>query len=247
MKLRLVPLAALCGWLAVAPPNGAQAQTPSLQQQEMEHLAEYRRNADPYALANLAETREEMGQYIAAADNWNWLLKKHASQESLAYAVSPTDKVRPMLYGELAQWKLKRLERRRNLQSRPVSAAQKSAALQAELRFDRTPPVKYVRSTRNIDIDGDGIDEIVVEGKATEWPSSKMTSIGIYKWDGQSTYRPIWRAKAMPVEVIFGDHDGKGNPNGKEFPVVTMIYTRNSDDVASLEFNGTSFMAYSSV
>ena len=243
MKISLLSTAALCGLIALATP--ALAQQPSAAQRETDYLAEYRQNSDPYALENLANAREEQGDLSGAVATWNLMLKKHAAQESMAYSVSPTDKVKTMTYGELANWTLQRIARKRNLKNKPTSPARESAALQASLKFNRNPPVKYRRSTRSIDLDGDGIDEIIVEGKATEWPSDKMTSIGIYKWDGQSTYRPIWRAKQLPVDVVYGDYENDDMKDG--FAEVTMIYTPNSDDIAALHFNGTSFMAYSSV
>ena len=243
MKLQLISTAALCGLLALVAP--AQAQGP-LKEREAKLLSQYRAQPNPNTLDALATVREEMGKWPSAEDNWGLMLRYYGGQESLSYSVSANDHAKTMNYAELATWTLKRLERKRNLQSRPVSKAQKGAAARAETRFLDKPPVKFLEAYRRIDMDGDGIMEIVLYGRSGPLGKGKRNSISIHKWDGHTTYRPIWRASGrLPVEVEYGDYDKDELKDG--FAEVTLIYTPNSDDIATLHYNGSSFMAYSSV
>lgn len=241
MKSHIFPIVAFFGALALLP---LAARADTLAQREAKSLDDFRNHPnDSMALENVALVREEMGYYDKARDTWNLIIKKFGAQESQSYSVSPGDNAKVMNYAELATWTLKRLERKRNLQSRPVSLAQKGAASRAETRFLEKPPVKYLEGYRSIDLDGDGIKEIVLFGSSGPLGRGKRNSISIHKWDGQNTYRPIWRATGrLPVEVEYGDYDKDEMKDG--FGEVMLVYTPHSDDAANLHYNGSSFMIY---
>ena len=216
-------------------PTKAQEETWAQQIAGLE--ADFRRAPRARTLGYLAEAREAARQWDKAQSSWDYLARRFGDGES-HYFGHNSDQNR-LTFAQLAPWMKNRIARKRNLErSGGASPNEKGRALRASMRFMDPPPVAHLDAYRTIEMDGDGIEEIIVYGRAGESPSSKRNSMAIWKWNGKE-YLPIWSQYAnLPSKVEYADHNTEWNNLSDGFLEVVLMFSGKEKRVQTLSYNG---------
>lgn len=218
-------IAALCFTARAAEPE-------SLAQREARLAAAFKKAPEVQTLEELAMVREKAGLFNKAEATWGLLVSRYGAQES-----SYSDDKKRLTYAQLAVWMRHRLTRRRNLARRgKASSQQYRRAWYARNNYVENPPVTHLHAYRDIDLDGDGIEEVVYYGRSGPLGKGRRNSMSIARWDGIDRFRPIWSQDGrQPVEVEYKE--------GDDFGELVLVFTQESDDVMTLYFNGRSFIS----
>ena len=221
---KLTVPALLAATLSIAP--AAHAAFPTLAEKEARVLKSYRDNPNASDLVGLSHIREDRGKFAEALQTWDLLKKTFGTSYSRAYMGSE-DKI--MTYNQLADWTAKRINAKRR-GVRQASASTKRAA-DTQFKFVRDQ-VGWEDPTR-IDLDGDGLEEIIVVEekvmKVLKWRKDNFT----YVWKGDTRNGQ----KISPNFLITGGE-------GKGWPQVFIIYaTSDSSTSGHISTNGDSWIA----
>ncbi|MBW3637050.1 MAG: hypothetical protein KY445_11415 [Armatimonadetes bacterium] len=219
--------------LCVAISHSAGADT--LAQQEANWLKEFRRTQEPTALAHLAMVREERGLWSEAASTWQWLDKRWGSRVISSQSRSPA-----ATWHQVVDFHLHRIARKRNLGAKPprVTPQLRRRLADAAIQFGNRPPVDQLDFVAQADLDGDSVDEIVFLGRSGPLGKRTRKMLGIARWNGTG-YRVVWKTtQPIPFMMHVVDRDADG------WKEVFLGYTPDSDDVATLYFNGQSALLW---
>jgi hypothetical protein len=196
---------------------------------ETNALSQWQKTGDLMALCEVAMMREEQGQFQSARAAWQ-LLKKRAGNQKMTTPEGPSQ----LTWAQVADFTSHRLLRKINLSKYPTSltSAQRLQIADGVSRFKQSAPVEQLDLLIAADLDGDAIDELVYIGSNGPLGKRKKNAMGIAKWDGRN-YKIVWKnTKPIPFMVHIVDNDGDG------WKEVFCGYTPDSDDVATLYFNG---------
>lgn len=220
-------------------PN-AFAQTETWAQRIASLEANFREAPRGRTLRYLAEAREAAGLLDKAESTWSYLASRFGDEES-EYRGHTTAENK-LTYRQLAPWMKQRIARKRNLQRRgAVSPEEKGRALRASMTLMDPPPVQHLEAQRNIDMDGDGIDEVIVYGRNGPLGKGVRDSMAIWKFDGRNSYSPIWSTYKKPLPAVeYADHNTEWNALNDGFMEVVLKYSGKR--VQTLYFNGRDFI-----
>jgi hypothetical protein len=204
-------------------------------QREKELLREYQSRPHPEALRDVAFARERQGKHREALATWSLLKQRWGTKRMPSISSAPSS-----TYGRVADFFMHRIQRKINLATRPVTmtSALRDRLANAAMQFGDQPVVDQLDLSVQADLDGDGIDEIFFKGSNGELGKRKPALMGIAKWNGQK-YQVVWRtARPIPFMTHIVDEDGDG------WKEIFCGYQPDSDDAATLHFNGKEAMFY---
>lgn len=215
----------------------ALAQDGFLAKQEQRLLADYRKSPTPDTLRQLAEIREEAGLFDKAEATWALLVKNYGIQPTIYF-----DETKDLTYAQLAAWTRHRLARKRNLAKRGKATNQQfRRATYARYKFTDSMESD---AERTIDLDGDGIDEVILMKYREE--DDQPRYIYIYKWDNIGSFLPVFSTLMTnwfnPIEMIYQDYKADDMNDG--FAEILMITKKSPQQIDGylLFFNGRSFI-----
>jgi hypothetical protein len=202
---------------------------------EVELMHEFRARPHPEALRDLALVRERQGKHREALSTWSLLKQRWATKPMASLSSAPS-----ATYGRVADFFMHRIQRKINLAARPLAmtAQLQRRVANAAMQFGDQPVVDQLDLSVQADLDGDGIDELFFKGSNGELGKRKPALMGIAKWNGQK-YQVVWRtARPIPFMTHIVDEDGDG------WKEIFCGYQPDSDDAATLHFNGKEAMFY---
>lgn len=192
--------------------------------------------SNPDNLIELARVREQMGKLDLAVDTWGLLEKRHGQKTAWNESSAPDH-----TYGELADFWIQRLRRKRNLRAHPPTPP--DAALRRRLWHALHPQGEYaalggrdgqIDLMVQADLDGDLIDEVLLVGKYGPLTKRTKPFMCLAKWDG-SEYRIVWRNNGLrlfPFAFDVIDRDGDG------WKEIGCGFERDTGNASTLWFNG---------
>lgn len=214
----------------------------NLQKQEAELLAQVRQDSvpHPYCLSKLARVRERRGRYTSALQTWQLVKKLHANKIPPNQSSAADRK-----YGDVADFFIQRIHRKQNLAAKPPK---KNSILARRLNRNARNAARLtlrkqgtIESITQADMDGDLINEIFVKGRYGPAGRRARPFMAIVKWTG-SKYKVAWhtddgfKPRIFPYEYHVRDRDGDG------WKEIGMFFEPETDNVATLYFNGTKAM-----
>lgn len=211
-----------------------------LAKREAELLAQVRASKYAGPPVELAEVRERRGRYPQALATWGLIKKSWAKRQVTNESSAPN-----YTYGEWADFVTQRLHRKRKLAAaRPRFNVQVQQRTSDWLNHNK---LFFLQEEGNYDflvqadLDGDFIDELFFVGKYGSLGKRNKPFMGIAKWDG-SRYRVVYRATGknkpiiMPAAYAVVDEDGDG------WKEVNLSFEPETDNGATLYFNGKTAM-----
>jgi len=220
----------LCGVITFLMAVALPAHSQSPRERETNALAQWRKKGDLMALRDVVVVREELGQFQSARAAWQ-LLKSRAGNKKPDMPGFGSNTT----WAQIADFTSQRLARKINLAARPttLSSAQRKQIAEGAIRFKQSPPAEQLDLLVAADLDGDTIDELFYIGSNGPLGKRKQNAMGIAKWDGRN-FKIIWKnAGRIPFMVHVVDNDGDG------WKEIFCGYTPDSDDAATLYFNGS--------
>lgn len=218
--------------------SSASVQAETYEQQITRLEADFRKAPRANTLSYLAEAREAASRFDKAEAAWSYLASRFGDEES--FYRGHTTQEYALTYRQLAPWMKHRIARKRNLRRTPVSPAEKGRALRALWKVTDPPPVEYLDAYRDIDLDGDGIDERIVYGRSGPLGEGVGNSMAIWRWNGK-IYQPIWSTYDKPQpEVTYADHETEWNALQDGFYEIVL---RTPGQVQTLYYNGEAFIS----
>lgn len=203
----------------------------SASQREANAIKEWQKTGDLMALREVASAREEQGKYSGARAALQLLKSRSGSSK-----MSTPEGTSNLTWAQVVDFTDHRLARKINLaaQKPAITPSLRWQLAEGVQNFKNIAPADQLDSLIQADLDGDAIDELVYIGSNGPIGKRVKNAMGIAKWDGKA-YKIVWKNTGrIPFMVHIIDNDGDG------WKEMFCGYTPDSDDAATLYFNGRS-------
>jgi ATP/maltotriose-dependent transcriptional regulator MalT len=186
-------------------------------------------------LVQLALVRERLGKLQEALATWDLVKKQYGTvkvEQFPSSALSQSGAKLADFFGE----RVKRKQKQKTL--RKLDRTTRLHIAQGVQDWRARPLAAKLDLTVQADLDGDGIDELFLIGSNGLPGKHVKNMMGIARWSGQS-YVIVWKSqRRIPSMVHVVDEDGDG------WKEILCGYTPDSDDAATLYFNGKQVLFY---